>query len=119
MIAGLVCLAVTAALFAWFDLAVSLGAHPFWGTSVVLWGAVLGAVMHVGLRRQSASTTAGLASALTVTGYALAYLGKLRFAASYAEDQIAGRFWYFGWIIACLGALLLVASIGTRVWHRR
>jgi hypothetical protein len=42
-----------------------------------------------------------------------AYFGKMQFAASFAEDRLAGQAWYFGWIgvVAAIGALISSALL--------
>ena len=44
-------------------------------------------------------------------GYALASIGKERFAVSYAEDRFAGQMWYFGWIALISSATALIAAL--------
>jgi hypothetical protein len=44
------------------------------------------------------------------------WIGKARFSASYAEDAVAGRMWFFGWIgIVAMLFVLVVHLIGKRV----
>ncbi|WP_171175956.1 hypothetical protein [Ruegeria sp. HKCCD8929] len=48
---------------------------------------------------------------LTVVAFGIAHFGKTRFAASFAEDALAGQAWYFGWIATCALAVALIASL--------
>ena len=96
-------------LLAQSGLFVRLGAHPFWGVQVALIGAPVGAVVAllpwVDGRR--------LLLGLLVLGLAIgaATYGKTQFAASFAEDSLAGRLWYFGWIGIAAGDALIVAAL--------
>ena len=98
------------------NLPLRFGAHPWWSDQV-LWigllpGLLVGALLgraHLG-RAVRAATAAGLAAA----AFAAASAGKARFAASYAEDALAGQIWYFGWIGICLFATAAVATIALR-----
>jgi len=93
------------------------GAHPFWAGQVFLLGAPAGAALFLGLRWLGLSLPwmIGLGLGGTAAAYALAALGKARFAASFAEDTLAGRLWHFGWIgVAAAGTLLLAALVRRR-----
>jgi hypothetical protein len=56
---------------------------------------------------------------VALAAYATANIGKTRFAASYAEDALAGQMWYFGWIATCTFTLALLATLAwtTRQRH--
>ena len=101
-----------AALIA-LDPAKPLGAHPWWSQRTLLLGAPLGLIVAmlagIKLRPQPLIITFAIATALA---FATATFGHTRFAASYAEDQVAGQLWYFGWIAtgACLAAALTAAA---------
>ncbi len=87
-------------------LAGALGAHPFWELQVALIGAPLGVVAAaVGLRvtRLPPGAAPVLWGALAVAAALAAWWGKTAFVASYAEDRLAGLFWYYGWIAGCAG----------------
>ena len=87
-----------------------LGAHPFWAFQTAIVGAPVGCVLGLALMRTRRGILAG-AALLAVSGVT-AWMGKARFTASYAEDALAGKLWYFGWIGVAAGlALLLVALI--------
>jgi hypothetical protein len=101
-----------------FGVTAELGAHPFWSTQITLIGAVAGSVLALIARatvhrRIRASLTF---SGLGLAAFALASIGKSRFVASFAEDRVAGLFWYYGWIAA---ASLATAAIATLMFRRR
>lgn len=91
----------------------SVGAHPFWAISVAWIGVPIGLVLAL------ATKTLGVAWLFRVlvflicviAAYALAAVGKERFAASYAEDRLAGQMWYFGWIALISSATALIAAL--------
>lgn len=92
-----------------FDVWTGSLTHPFWSSKVNTIGMVIGFVMTVilfligtGNKRRvlvSLMVMAGL------TGIAYLVTGHFKevFAASYAEDVIAGKVWYFGFMgfVAC------------------
>ena len=89
-----------------------LGAHPFWSLKIAWIGVPIGLFLALLLRRLGwVKRVVGFAGLLIVAACA-AHFGRLRFAASFAEDQLAGQFWFFGWIgvaiflTATLAALL-------------
>ena len=90
-----------------------LGGHPFWSISVAWIGVPIGLALAIGAK------SAGLGWRIRVivflvcliAAYAAAFFGKQQFAASFAEDRLAGQFWYFGWIAATAAAAALVAAI--------
>lgn len=92
-----------------------LGAHPFWAVKTGGIGAAIGAGLAVvlALLRTKVALRIGLGVAVLVAGYAAARLGAARFAASYAEDALAGRMWFFGWIGAAAGLRLMLAALGS------
>lgn len=112
-IAGAIALMVSVGLL---NLPHTLGAHPWWSLTILWIGTPIGIALGVllsfsGLKKSSA--VAGLVSA-TILAYALAYWGKTAFAASYAENHLAGQAWYFGWIaVATFGAAAV-----TRTFNR-
>lgn len=95
----------------------ALGAHPLWAVQVIWIGGTLGCGLGILAASRPSWTARVIGLALTLGGYSAAMIGKMRFAASYAEDALAGQMWYFGWIAACTGCTLLLASIVTL--HRR
>lgn len=95
-----------------------LGAHPSWATQVTFLGAAAGSALalvgRLVLRRR---IRAGLGfGLLAIAAFVVASLGKSRFVASFAEDRVAGLFWYYGWIAT---ATLAVAAIATLMFGRR
>lgn len=117
--AVLLALAVTVAA-AWFGLTRALGAHPFWDVQVALIGAPLGVMAAVALRATRVPPIAGLVlwGAVAVAAALAAWWGKTGFAASYAEDRVAGLFWYYGWIGACAGFAAAIYSAARLVTPR-
>lgn len=105
---------VAAPLFmAYSGLSIRLGAHPWWAQSSAWIGALIGvalalALFGVRLRRVAVLVMGAL---MASTGAWAAHAGKVAFANSYAEDPLAGRFWYWGWIGGLAGLTLLVATL--------
>ena len=90
----------------------ALGAHPFWDVQIALIGAPIGAVAATLLPARWAFAV--IAALATFSSYGLAHYGKTRFAASYAEDALAGQLWYFGWIgVAAFAALAVGLAFRT------
>ncbi len=90
------------------DIARPLGAHPWWSQKTLLIGTPIGLVLatvaSLKLRPILLTITFAHTTALAI---ATAKYGQSQFAASYAEDQLAGKLWYFGWIAT--GATLSAA----------
>lgn len=109
--------AITVVLAAALGLSQTLGAHPFWAIKIALIGAPAGAVLALILRYATRFrwTSAFAALVLTSMAFAMAHMGKTRFAASYAEDLQAGQLWYFGWIATALFATTTLALF----WPKR
>jgi len=92
----------------------ALGAHPWWAARTGLVGAPIGLGLFalagrigIGPGRLLPLALGGLALAV-----AAATLGKARFAASFAEDTLAGRFWFFGWFgVFAMASLALIVLI--------
>lgn len=93
----------------------SLGAHPFWAIEIAWIGVPIGLVLAFALRalrwRWSTRVLTFLVL-LTIAGTA-AHQGRLAFAASFAENELAGQLWYTGWIASAASAAALLASILT------
>lgn len=91
----------------------TLGAHPFWAIHVAWIGVPIGIVIAI------AAKLIGLGwlfrvlifLACTVAAYAIAVAAKDRFTASFAEDVMAGRLWYLGWIATCAFATTLISAV--------
>ena len=99
----------------WFGLAALAGAHPGWDMQVALIGAPLGALLAMLLGWMERVRAAFIAGVVTsALAYALALRGKAAFAASYAEDQLAGMLWYNGWIGLCVGVTLALSAVLNR-----
>jgi len=92
----------------------ALGAHPFWDTKIAWAGVPIGLIAALALARLNHKLRLALfALALIATGVA-AHFGRLEFAASFAENATAGRFWYFGWIGVAASATALIAALASR-----
>ena len=93
----------------------NLGAHPFWSVQVAWIGVPIGLGLAFLFRRRRWSVRIGLFSLLLAVSGFSAHFGRLRFAASFAEDQLAGQFWYYGWIgVAAFSAALITAILSPR-----
>ena len=101
----------------WLDIPKLLGAHPWWSIKVVLIGGPIGFVLATVLRRTSGKWPLIWFGLGLIVGFCAAYFGKQEFAASYGENQLAGQFWYFGWI-ATSAALAAFALTFFRVLAR-
>lgn len=98
----------------------TLGAHPWWAQQTGIIGSAGGVVIYLGLRKAGMSPVPLLiiaAVALLATA-AVAHFGKQVFAASMAENTLAGRFWYFGWF-GSAGSMALVLCGGAAVLFGR
>ncbi|MCB9992435.1 MAG: hypothetical protein H6873_02135 [Hyphomicrobiaceae bacterium] len=99
----------------------ALGAHPFWAVKVGLYGAPAALIAWLVLRAfgVGAGPTLILSAVVLVAAALSAHFGKEIFAASYARNTLAGRFWYVGWITAMGAATTLLAAIIARLWPDR
>ena len=116
---ALIAPALVAAVAYALNVPLALGAHPWWSQSVILIGLPVGialAAMLGGLTRLPLVARLVLTAGLAGLSFAVATVGKARFAASYAEDVFGGQMWYFGWIATCA---LAIAVIATALWPRR
>lgn len=77
-----------------------LGAHIWWDVKTVLIGAPIGVILayFVGFSPAGRNIRIIAFIILTLAAFGFAKYGQTTFANSYAEDQLAGKFWYFGWI---------------------
>lgn len=94
----------------------ALGAHPWWDVQTALIGAPIG--VAVGLVAMVLPRWSRVGAAVTVLACAAlaAGWGKAEFAASFAENALAGRLWYFGWMGVAAGVsavLVTLASLST------
>lgn len=119
MIAPFVLLLLLAGLATAVDLTKLLGAHPWWSASVLWIGAAVGSVLYASATALNARTGIMILtfSILTLAGFAIATWGKARFAASFAEDAVAGQMWYFGWIATCAFVAAALISL-LRYWQQ-
>ncbi len=97
-----------------FDLPKALGAHPFWSDQVVLIGTPIGLILGLtSLRLPYAVRTITFLGLSALSAIAV-YWGKTAFAASFAENVIAGRVWYYGWICLITFSAALLLSVAKR-----
>lgn len=110
----LVVVTVTAILLAASALGLTeaLGAHPFWTMQTGAIGSVVGLFAYGGLRWAGlrAGCIAVLGGFTLILAGVAAMQGKSLFVASYAENALAGRFWFFG-MIALMAALCLTLCV--------
>jgi hypothetical protein len=100
----------TALLVYLIELTTRAGAHPLWADQLFYSGAGLGTVLAV-IAIQFAFVPRTIAlSFLAVAAYLTADYGKARFAASFAEDTVAGQMWYLGWHALCIAGIAHVIS---------
>jgi hypothetical protein len=90
-----------------------LGAHPFWSVKVAWYGTPLGLILAFLAKRAGLAwlTRTAIFLFCLALAYAIASSGKERFAASFAEDAIAGRMWFFGWVATAGFAAASIAAI--------
>lgn len=112
-LAGSAIATVTLLAFVFFGGPEALGAHPLWGMKIAYLGIAGGVLMSVlatfcGQRRalQLITFTTLLLISIAITTY-----GKTEFAASYAEDDFAGKLWFFGWIAALAASFSIIVAI--------
>ncbi|MDP3960505.1 MAG: hypothetical protein Q8Q26_10700 [Pseudorhodobacter sp.] len=117
--AGVIALGVTLA-FTWAGGTLALGAHPWWAMKVGYLGTGIGVLVWLGLRAAGlrgrvrlALAAVALLAAAVATG-----VGKARFAASFAEDALAGRFWFIGWIAVMAAAVAVIATLAGAILRR-
>lgn len=115
MKAALIAGAVAAFALYLTGLPLAVGAHPFWAVKVIWIGAPLGLLVSLAFIRLPRTSGIALSGAVLIASYLVAHIGKTRFAASYAEDALAGQMWYFGWIATCAAIVLAVATIAGAV----
>lgn len=92
---------------------VALGAHPWWGTKVGFSGIVIGLIGWALVRftRVPVGAIRWLSASTFVAGVGVTWIGKAVFVRSYGDDVLAGRAWFFGWIVLLAGAYLLIATL--------
>jgi len=116
---GVIALGATLA-FTWAGGTLALGAHPWWALKVGYLGTGIGVPVWLGLRALGASGRVRLALAATALLLAAVAtgVGKARFAASFAEDALAGRFWFIGWIAVMAAAFAVMATLAGAILGR-
>lgn len=112
LVAAVLVLLERAGFWIWF------GAHPSWSAQGVMIGIGIGLVLTgigvalVKWRVIGQMKVLAMFVVLTLIAIACTKFGKMGFVNSYAENQLAGKFWYFGYmgqmgtIFATLVALL-------------
>lgn len=113
LVVAVVCALALPPVLAWFGLSRTLGAHPFWDFRTALIGAPVGVVAGLAASTLTRWPRIAVAVAVLAAATAMAVYGKTRFAASYAEDALAGKLWYFGWIGIAAGLSLTVMAVLT------
>jgi hypothetical protein len=103
---------------AYSGLSVRLGAHPWWVQSSAWIGAVAGIVIALCVLRLQLNRIAivVIGAAVVSAGAWAAHAGKTALANSFAEDALAGRLWYWGWIGGLAGLSLVLVTV---LWPRR
>ena len=98
----------------------ALGAHPWWAVQTGLIGTALGLALYGALRALGVGAgRLGLAAALALLASAgAAHFGGKIFAASFAENALAGRFWYFGWFALAGSAAIVLTVLALRFLRR-
>ena len=93
----------------------SLGAHPFWDIKIAWIGAPIGIVLAFITRalKWRWPTRMLIFMVLLVIAAFAAHQGRLQFAASYAENQLAGQFWFLGWVACAAFTAALIAAVMT------
>ena len=93
-----------------------IGGHPYWSASATIAGAILGIVVFylliLTLAKSPQTINIALISLIAICGISLgvSMMGKVAFVGSYAENHMAGRVWYFGFILF-IGALMSSLSM--------
>ena len=96
----------------------SLGAHPFWSVKVAWIGAPIGIAAAFLFRSVPWMRRIGMFLVLLILAGFAAHQGRLNFAASFAENQLAGLFWFYGWIAVAGASTALIASLLTPGFRR-
>ncbi len=115
MILGVLIGAAAAVLMWALDLPLALGAHPFWSTKVILYGAPIGVLLFLCAFRLRNLVTLLVFAALTIAAFLVAHQGKTVFAASFAENATAGKAWFYGWIATSALVTATSAQLGKTI----
>mgnify|MGYP000265312519 CR=1 FL=1 len=97
---------------AYLGLTKTLGAHIWWDVKTIVIGAPFGVALAFLPLPRALRLFGCLAIALLAFG--AAKYGQTQFAASYAEDALAGKLWYFGWILCGVGFAALISTVSQR-----
>ncbi len=99
----------------------ALGAHPRWANKVGYIGAGFGGAIWLACILLSFNNRRVLFVASIAFGVAAlaTWLGKSRFVASFAEDTLAGRFWFYGWIALMAATFTFIAALAATILGRR
>jgi len=99
---------------AYFGVSRSFGAHPWWDMKTALIGAPIGGIIGLILMRFALTLRLGVSLLGLAGAVAAAWYGKTQFAASFAENALAGKLWYFGWIGIAVGVSAVVMALLAR-----
>ena len=95
----------------------ALGAHPNWTYTVPLLGQIPGGLLYAfGLRDRRTGLIVSLVAIILCV--IAARIGASLFINSYAENTLAGRFWYFGWIGAVGADMAFLGLLFQRAVNR-
>ena len=119
MIAGVIGAVLAAFAIYLTDAPAFLGAHPTWAATVIGIGAPLGVFGFIALVRTNRHILLGLSIVGLIVAYMAVVYGKSRFAASFGDDVLAGKMWYFGWIAICGFAPLSMAALVNWIFANR
>ena len=93
----------------WLKVWPMLGGHPFWSASATYLGIGIGALIvtlsHfiVSKRPRWGKLHLAIFISTAIVGITASTYGKIDFVASYAENHLAGRIWYYGFIAFIAG----------------
>jgi hypothetical protein len=107
---GIVIALILMGIATYFDVAKALGAHPFWSQQVMLIGLGIGIIATLITRGRGFIFFALLLGIAAL----ISWQGKTRFAASYAEDALAGQLWHYGWIAIAAAATATLITLWTQ-----
>ena len=96
---------------------VAIGAHPNWSQSVTIIGSLIGISIFFSIRYATSKFPNSLKSvvfalvAAVILTFGMTTLGKREFVASYAENDLAGLFWFYGFI-GFVTSLIAATAVG-------